>query len=125
MPRGSVGASAWYVLLVWVVFMLVGETFGSQVLHWLLQLYERPPLATCAALVLSKAFAEKPFGVKSFIGYCSYMKELLSQLVLLLCYPMHLHFLDSLPERDAQSTHVLSGALVSHVWRSWARHLII
>ena len=57
MPRGSGGASAWYVLLLWVVFILVGETFGSQVLHWLLQLYEGPPIATCAALVLSHAFA--------------------------------------------------------------------
>ena len=81
MPRGSVGASAWYVLLLWVVIILVGETIESQVLHWLLQLYEGPLLATCSALVLSHAFAEKPLGVMSFIGYRSYMKDLLLQLV--------------------------------------------
>ena len=80
-PRGSVGASAWYVLLLWVVIILVGETIESQVLHWLLQLYEGPLHATCAVLVLFHAFAEKPLGVMSFIGYRSYMKDLLLQLV--------------------------------------------
>ena len=55
---------------------ICGETFGSHVLHWLPQLYEGSPIATCAALVPSHAFAFS--GISSSQGGTGHARPLWS-----------------------------------------------